>query len=68
MAYMLSSTGNKLENWIKIRSEDEVKVMNFLQEYGVVSDNAVWAKDVGNDGKAMRCMAINFERFQNYSV
>jgi hypothetical protein len=68
MAYMLSSTGNKLENWIKIRSEDEVKVMNLLQEYGVVSDNAVWAKDVGNDRRAMRCMAINFERFQNYSV
>jgi hypothetical protein len=42
--------------------------MNFLQEYGVVSDNAVWAKDVGNDGKAMRCMAINFERFKTYAV
>jgi hypothetical protein len=68
MAYMLSSTGNKLEKWIKTRSEDEVKVMNFLQEYGVVSDNAVWAKDVGNDGKAMRCMAINFERFKTYGV
>jgi hypothetical protein len=42
--------------------------MNFLQEYGVVSDNAVWAKDVGNDGKAMRCMAINLERFKTYVV
>ncbi len=54
--------------WIKTRSEDEVEVMNFLQEYGVVSDNAVWAKDVSNDSRAMLCMAKNFERFQNYSV
>jgi hypothetical protein len=68
MVFMPSYTGNKLEKWIKTRSEDEVKVMNFLQEYGVVSDNAVWAKDVGNDGKAMRCMAINFERFKTYTV
>jgi hypothetical protein len=68
MVSMPSYTGNKLERWIKARSEDEVKVMNFLQEYGVVSDNAVWAKDVGNDGKAMRCMAINFERFKTYAV
>ncbi len=68
MVSMPSYTGNKLERWIKTRSEDEVKVMNFLQEYGVVSDNAVWAKDVGNDGKAMRCMAINFERFKTHAV
>ncbi len=68
MVSMPSYTGNKLERWIKTRSEDEVKVMNFLQEYGVVSDNAVWAKDVGNDGKAMRWMAINFEHFKAHAV
>jgi hypothetical protein len=68
MVSMPSYTGNKLERWIKTRSEDEVKVMNFLQEYGVVSDNAVWAKDVWNDGKAMRWMAINFEHFKAHAV
>jgi hypothetical protein len=65
---MLSSTGNKLENWIKVRDGNEVEIMNLLQEYGVVSDNAVWAKDVGNDGKAMRWMAINFEHFKANAV
>ncbi len=68
MASMLSSTGNKLENWIKVRDGNEVEIMNLLQEYGVVSDNAVWAKDVGNDGKAMRWMAINFEHFKAHAV
>ncbi len=68
MASMLSSTGNKLENWIKVRDGNEVETMNLLQEYGVVSDNAVWAKDVGNDGKAMRWMAINFEHFKAHAV
>jgi hypothetical protein len=50
---------NKLENWIAIRGESEVAVMNLLQEYGVVSDNALWAKDCGNDSKAMMWMACN---------
>jgi hypothetical protein len=68
MVSMPSYTGNKLERWIKTRSEDEVEVMNFLQEYGVVSDNAVWAKDVSNDSRAMLCMAKNFERFKTYAV
>ena len=50
---------NKLENWIANRREDEVKVMNLLQEYGIISDNVIWAKDCGNDLKAMRWMACN---------
>ena len=65
---MPSYTGNKLERWIKTRSEDEVKVMNFLQEYGVVSDNAVWAKDCGNDGKVIWWLAKNFERLKFSAV
>lgn len=50
---------NKLEKWIAIRRESETAVMNLLQEYGVVSDNAVWAKDCDNDTKAMVWMACN---------
>ena len=32
---------------------DEVAVMNFLQEHGVISDNAVSVADVGNGGVAI---------------
>ena len=53
---------NRLENWIANRYEDEVKVMNLLQEYGIVSDNVIWAKDCGNDLKAIRWLAVNAER------
>lgn len=53
---------NKLENWIANREVDEVKVMNLLQDYGIVSDNAIWAKDCGNDLKAIRWLAVNAER------
>ena len=53
---------NKLENWIANREVNEVKVMNLLQDYGVVSDNAIWAKDCGNDLKAIRWLAVNAER------
>ena len=68
MASMHSSTGNKLENWIRSRHGDEREVMNVLQEYGVVSDNAEWAKDVGNDREAMWWVAKNFERIKNKGV
>jgi hypothetical protein len=50
---------NKLENWIAIRQADEVKIMNLLQNYGVISDNAVWAKDCGNDLRAICWLAVN---------
>ena len=50
---------NKLENWIANREVNEVKIMNLLQEYGVVSDNAIWAKDCHNYLKAIRWLAVN---------
>ena len=50
---------NKLENWIANREANEVNVMNLLQEHGIISDNAVWAKDCGNDLKAIRWLAVN---------
>jgi hypothetical protein len=59
---------NKLENWIKARFANEVEVMNVLQEYGVVSDNTIWAKDVANDSGAMIWLAKNFEHFQRHKV
>jgi hypothetical protein len=65
---MPSSTGNKLENWIAARFADDREVMNVLQEYGVVSDNSIWAKDVGNDKEAVMWVAKNFEHFQKHKV
>jgi len=59
---------NKLENWIKVREDNEVEIMNTLQEYGVVSDNAIWAKDVGNDGEAMWWVAKNLEHLKRQAV
>jgi hypothetical protein len=53
---------NKLENWIANRGANEVRVMNLLQEYGVISDNTVWAKDCGNDLRAIRWLAVNAEQ------
>jgi hypothetical protein len=50
---------NKLHNWINVRSMDWKAVMNLLQEYGVISDNCVSVKDVGNDGYAMKWLACN---------
>jgi hypothetical protein len=65
---MQQSTGNKLENWIKSRHGDEREIMNVLQEYGVISDNSEFAKDVGNDREAMWWAAKNFERMRKRSV
>ena len=50
---------NKLEVWIENRKADESRIMNLLQEYGIISDNCVWAKDCGNDLKAIRWLACN---------
>jgi hypothetical protein len=50
---------NRLENWIHNSESNEAKIMNLLQEYGVISDNCVWAKDCGNDVKAVRWLAVN---------
>ena len=50
---------NQLENWIVNSDSNEVGVMNLLQEYGIVSDTIIWAKDCGNDLKAIRWLAVN---------
>lgn len=59
---------NKLINWIKNSSSNEKDVLNILQEWGIISDNCVDARDVGNDEYAMMWTAKNFERFKKLSV
>jgi hypothetical protein len=56
---------NRLENWIKARSADQIETMNLLQEYGVISDNCVNVQDVGNDTEAMKWMACNYKLIKN---
>ena len=68
MASTPQSIGNKLENWIRARFADETEVLNILQDYGVISDNCVYAEDVGNDTEAMMWLAANFEHFQRHKV
>jgi hypothetical protein len=41
---------------------DEVAVMNFLQEHGVISDNAVSVADVGNGGVAIAWLETRDQR------
>jgi hypothetical protein len=59
---------NSLEGWVAARSGDEIQCMNLLQNYGVISDNCVHAKDVANDKEAMVWLAKNFERLTKRRV
>jgi hypothetical protein len=40
---------NDLQKYIEESWSDEVKTMNDLQSHGIVSDNAVMAKDVSSE-------------------
>jgi hypothetical protein len=40
---------NDLQKYIEESWSDEVKTMNDLQNHGIVSDNAVMAKDVSSE-------------------
>jgi hypothetical protein len=42
-----------LRAYIAARGLDEMAVMNFLQDHGVISDNAVSVADVGNGGECI---------------
>jgi hypothetical protein len=42
-----------LRAYIAAHGLDEVAVMNFLQEHGIISDNAVSVAEVGNGGQAI---------------
>jgi hypothetical protein len=63
-----SSTGNKLDNWIRARFANQTEVLNILQDYGVISDNCVNVEDVGNDKQAIMWLAANFEHFKRHGV
>ena len=56
---------NSLEHYIQnCLHDDETAVMNILQEHGVVSDNCIHARDVGDSGKAVSWIERNPQHFR----
>lgn len=53
---------NTLESFIAFKKLNENKVMNTLQEYGVISDECIAAKDVGDCGKAVSWLNFNIDK------
>jgi hypothetical protein len=50
---------NDLQKYIEESWSDEVKTMNDLQDRGIVSDNAVKAKDVCNEDAKLAIEILN---------
>lgn len=59
---------NKLQNWIENSGYDEIRVMNVLQKWMVISDNCVWAEDCGNDAEAMMWLSKNIDKVRNINL
>ena len=53
---------NTLESFIAFKKLNEKKVMNTLQEYGVISDNCIDAKDAGDCGEAVSWLNFNIDK------
>lgn len=51
---------NSLCQYIELAEIDPVKAMNALQDNGVVSDNCIDPQDVGDSGKAVQWLNMNF--------
>jgi hypothetical protein len=52
---------NQLELYLKSTGISEIRAMNLLQEHGIVSDNCVAASEVGDTGKAISWLNLNYE-------
>lgn len=59
---------NSLQRWIENSGYDEIRVMNVLQKWMVISDNCVWAKDCGNDVEAMMWLSKNIDKVRNINL
>ena len=53
---------NTLESFIAFKKLNEKEVMNRLQEYRIISDNCIDAKDVGDCGKAVSWLNFNIDK------
>jgi hypothetical protein len=52
---------NQLELYLEKLRIPETRAMNLLQEHGIVSDNCVTAAEVGDIGKAISWLNLNYE-------
>ena len=51
---------NLLVNYIAINGLNEIDVMNFLQDKGVISDLAITARDVFDDAVAVKYLEKHY--------
>jgi hypothetical protein len=54
---------NQLELYLEKLRIPEIRAMNLLQEHGIVSDNCVAASEVGDTGKAISWLNLNYEKY-----
>lgn len=48
-----------LKDYLDVNFINEVKAMNLLQDYGIISDECVTPEDVGDSGKAVAWLHEN---------
>ena len=53
---------NTLKDYITSRKLDETKILNTLQDHGIISDNCVTSEEVGDSGKAVTWLELNEEK------
>jgi hypothetical protein len=53
---------NTLKNYIAFKKLDETKILNILQDHGIISDNCITPDEVGDSGKAVAWLELNEEK------
>jgi len=53
---------NTLKEYITSRKLDENKILNILQDHGIISDNCITSDEVGDSGKAVAWIELNEEK------
>jgi hypothetical protein len=51
---------NSLEHYLDFTGIPMIEAMNFLQEYGIISDNCILPREVHNTGEAVRALVDNY--------
>lgn len=53
---------NTLKDYITSRKLNEIKILNILQDHGIISDECVTSSEVGDSGKAVSWIELNEEK------
>lgn len=59
----MNSRPNQLELYLERNRIPETRAMNALQNHGIISDNCVTASEVGDTGKAIMWLNLNYENY-----